>query len=175
MPTRATAAIFCLFVNATPQEPFRLSLGAEASPPSGRFNAAVASYRARILQAVQEQEHVCLLRARYEKMGISEVGWLRREGEVVKDGTKQFNDILASLSETDYGECYNKSHGHRTKYSGADESNSEAQDRQTPPAPKLKEFVYLLVPGLLSAFSPPLYFYETLRRFETLGKFVRLK
>ena len=182
-----------------------------------RVQAALQAYRRRLIEerhAIARAPWQLLegLKERYERTGVSEVGWLQKDEsgpvEMLEDDVtvlfmellaviderrsilQQVRDPLARLErrlseisagigdlaldsgtrdrrqkETDVD--FTDRAGHEGP-SGEDDGDGKARLDDLPygvgGTDQLSEYCYLLVPGLLSQYSPPLYFTETLYR-----------
>jgi hypothetical protein len=165
---------------------------------------AFDAYRTRLVRDLQDRvaAPVEQLKERYEKIGVSEVGWLAHEGgPPPEDGTAAFLELIDALEARSLNSSLVARLERKISKARAvaafvlSEISPEFGVEQlrrgdgggdgdvtalalTPPAgsyfgdlaaggrdpDRLDDFCYLLVPGLLAQYSPPVYFYEALQR-----------
>ena len=172
---------------------------------------AFDAYRSRLLRDLQDRVAAPIeqLKERYEKIGISEVGWLANEGgPPIGDGTQVFlklidalearslNSSLAARIERKLNDAraaaafvFSEIAPRDALSASLDDDNETITEAAYAPEPtnatallsydetyvkdlvagsdpdRLDEYCYLLVPGFLAQYSPPVYFYEALQRF----------
>jgi len=213
----ALAFVFATSLASTPPGPSHPQMS-PSPPPQDDIKAksrlsmpAFDAYRSRLLRDLQDRVAAPMeqLKERYEKLGISEVGWLVNEGgPPIEVGTQDFlklidalearslNSSLAARIERKINDAraaaafvFSEIAPRDVLAPSLDEYNetlTEASPAQEPvntsamfshgedyvsdlvagsDPDRLDDYCYLLVPGFLAQYSPPVYFYEALQRF----------